>query len=489
MKKLNLKHLLLLLAFALLVVSCSKDDTKPENDEPTTPETPAVSTDNSLYSLKFTKANNSSFTTDYTSVNHGTTVYATVQEGASVSTLVPSINVHEKATVLINDVAYNHKAPTAVDFTGTVKLTVKSEQGSTRNYFVLVKDGNPSIDNKIYSFMIKHELPAVSIAVSKDEDIVYRAAYGFARKATQERATVDHLFRLASMSKQHTTFAIMHLFEAGKLSLDATVFGANGILSKYGDNMSSAAKSITVKHLLSHTSGYTVDCIFPSASKYYSKSLQERIQILVDEETVAYTPGITYKYNNTNFGILTDVVEVVSGKSLESYLKDEIYTPLGITDIYGGKNSEGARLPKEVLYYGQGGKNPYGNDVEVGIGAGGIVATPTALMKLMAHIDYATKVPDMFKKETLDIMYTPLPGVVSTSGSSYQKYALGWRCNYVDFPKWEAFHGGTLAGVCTIWARSDKNVNGVILCNSRSYNQNIDDEMWYILDDIQEMYK
>lgn len=488
MKKLNLKHLLLLLAFALLVVSCSKDSTKPDTDSDT-PETPVVSTDNSLYSLKFTKANNATFTTDYTSINQGTTVYVTVQEDANLTTLVPSISVHDKASVLINNAPYNHKTPTPVDFTKTVQLTVKSEQGSTRSYSILAKTGNPSIDNKIYNFMIKHDLPAVSIAISKDEDIIYRSAYGFAKKAGQERATVNHLFRLASMSKQHTTFAIMHLYEAGKLSLDDTVFGADGILSKYGDKMSSAAKSITIRHLLSHTSGYSVDCIFPSASKYYSKSLQERIQILVNEEPVAYTPGVTYKYNNTNFGILTDVVEVVSGKSLESYLKDEIYTPLGITDIYGGKNSEGARLPNEVMYYGQGGKNPYGNDVEVGIGAGGIVATPTALMKLMAHIDYATKVPDMFKKETLDIMYTPLPGVVSTSGSSYQKYALGWRCNYVDFPKWEAFHGGTLAGVCTIWARSDKNVNGVILCNSRSYSQNIDDEMWYILDDIQEMYK
>jgi hypothetical protein len=95
----------------------------------------------------------------------------------------------------------------------------------------------------------------------------------------------------------------------------------------------------------------------------------------------------------------------------------------------------------------------------------------------------------MFKKETLDIMYKPMENVVNTSGNPYQKYALGWRCKYTDFPNWPAFHGGTLAGVCTIWSRNVSNVNGVILCNSRSYNQDIDDEMWYLLEDFQDMYK
>ncbi len=488
MKQFNLKHLLLLMAFSLLVVACSKDDSGDNGGSNKPDEQPVLSKDNSMHSFSFTKAKNATFTTDYKPVNNGTTVYITVQEDANMTALVPTINVHDKATVLINNATYDHKNPTAVDFSKTVKITVKSESGDTKTYTVLAKAGNPSVDNRVYNFMIKHDLPGVSIALSKNEEIVYRAAFGWADKAKEERATVDHLFRLASMSKQHTAIAIMSLYEAGKLDLDDTVFGEKGILSKYGNDMSSAAKSITVKHLLSHTSGYSVDCIFPSKSIYYNKTLDERIQTLVDNETVAYTPGHTYSYNNSNFGILSMVVEVVSGKSFEQYLKEDIYTPIGISDIYGGKNSESQKIGKEVTYYGQDGKNAYGNDVENGIGAGGIIATPTALMKLMAHIDYGTKVADIFKKETLDEMYEPQQ-MFNTSGNPYQKYALGWRCKYTDFPNWENFHGGTLAGVCTIWARSKSNVNGVILCNSRSYNQSIDDEMWYLLDDFQEMYK
>ena len=106
----------------------------------------------------------------------------------------------------------------------------------------------------------------------------------------------------------------------------------------------------------------------------------------------------------------------------------------------------------------------------------------------MALLDYGTKVPDIFKKETLDRMYTPI-NVVDEDGDKADQYCLGWRTNYSNYPDWPAFHGGTLAGVCPIWARSYDNVNGVILCNSRSYNQSIDSDIWHMLEDLQEMYR
>ena len=97
--------------------------------------------------------------------------------------------------------------------------------------------------------------------------------------------------------------------------------------------------------------------------------------------------------------------------------------------------------------------------------AGGVIASTPALMQLMARIDKGTKVDDILKPETIDIMCGAKANMVSTSGQAYKKYALGWRCNYTDYPTWTAFHGGTLAGVATIWARANDNVNGVILCN------------------------
>lgn len=302
-----------MLAFSFLVVACSKEDPAPS--EPDKPEEVKKSTDNSLHSFSFAKASNAGLVSDCKPVTNGTLLYITVPEEATLSALIPSIKVHEKAKVTVNGTAFDQNAPVAVNFTKNVKIAITSESGSTKTYTVLAKNGNVNIDNRVYDFMKKHNLPGVSIAISKAEEIVYRAGYGFADKSKEERVTVDHLFRLASMSKQHAAIAIMSLYEQGLVKLDDIVFGEKGILSKYGSDMSSTAKRITVENLLNHTSGYTDDCIFPSKSMYYNKTLDERIQTLVDNASVDYIPGTTHKYNNTNFGVLSMIVEVISGKT------------------------------------------------------------------------------------------------------------------------------------------------------------------------------
>ena len=114
---------------------------------------------------------------------------------------------------------------------------------------------------------------------------------------------------------------------------------------------------------------YTMPFSKSTEVMYYNKTLDERIQTLVDNASVDYIPGTTHKYNNTNFGVLSMIVEVISGKTFEEYIKD-LYAQYDIKDICGGKNNESQKLKNEVSYYGQDGKNAYGNDVENGIGAG-----------------------------------------------------------------------------------------------------------------------
>ena len=470
-------YFLILLSLSIFLFSCSGGDDDSPNGNDVNPN------DNSLKSFSFTQSDNASLSQNCASVQNGNLFYITVPDGADLTKLVPSFIVAEGATVSINNKTIeNHK--TAADFSQTTKLVVTSQSGMARTYLILAKNGKSQIDNMVYSYMIKHDVPGVSLAISKDESLVYKAAYGFADVNKEERVTSDYMFRLASMSKQHTALAIMKLYEEGKLSMDDYVFGKDAILGKVlGDEIKdSRARQITVQHLLEHTSGYSVDNIFGGLSRYSGKSLKERMVYLLANETLAYNPGTTHSYNNFGFSALGLIVETLSGKDFETYLKEEIYSQSkeGIKNIKGGKNDEADRFSNEVVYYAQGGKNAYGNNVEVGIAAGGIIATAPDLMKLMNMIDYGTKVPDMFKKETLDLMYKP--------SAVRDRYAKGWRVNYPYIKSWEAYHGGTLAGVCPIWARNDNNVNGVILCNSRSYDMSIDDDLWYMLEDIQQMF-
>lgn len=474
----KISFLLLFAALALFMVSCSKKGT--------TPDGPTVSTDNQLRDFSFNKANNPTLTEScFGTFNYSNAYYITVPEDVDLGELVPTFTVDPKATVKINGATVTSNT-SKVNFTNTVTIEVTSESGSTRTYMILAKNGNTKIDKEIYSFMLKHDIPGVSIALSKDEEIVYQGAYGFANTQKKERVTSNHMFRLASMSKQHTAIAIMTLMEQGKLKLSDTVFGKDGLLyTAFGDNMSTLWKAITVEQLLSHTSGIMTEGFFGAGSAFSGKNQNERIATLLSQGTVV-TPGSVYDYNNSNFAILGKIVEDLSGKPFMDFLKEEVYGPIGITGIDAAKNDD--PIKGEVTHYSQNSVNPYDNNVEAGLAAGGVVASAPALMQLMAHIDYGTKVKDILSKETLDIMYEPIHNV-DTDGDAFSKYALGWRVNYPNYPDWTFFHGGTLAGVCPIWARSHDNVNGVILCNSRSYDKSIDSDMWHMLEDLQDMFR
>ncbi len=478
--KFSLKYFsCLLLAAGMILTGCSKGSTEPE--------TPEVSNDNSISNFSFKKDLNPTLpSSKYTAKSGNGVIYITVPEGVELTSLVPNFVVHPNAVVKLDGKVIKSDS-SVINFSKTQTITVIAESGASKDYHVLVRNGNPNIDNKVYAFMIDHVLPGVSVAISKDEEIIYAAGYGFSNKESKVRTTENTLFRLASMSKQHAAIAIMKLYERGLLDLDDTIFGNGGLLADmFGDNMNKSWKTMTVRDILSHSSGISTDCIFSSS---YSGTTKERVASLLTKEHPGYSIG-RFSYNNSNFGIAGLIVEHITGKGFMQFLKEEVYDPIGIYDIYGGKNKQMDKMENECIYYGQGGKNAYGNDVEAGVAAGGVIASVTALMKLMAHLDYGTKVPDIFPKEILDLMYTAKAGMYDGSNNLWDRYGLGWRVNYpaAGFDNWTSYHGGTLAGVCTIWARGKNNVNGVVLCNSRSYDQGIDDEMWEMLRDIQKMF-
>ena len=473
------KHFASLLFLAFALAGCAGGEDSIETSEAGVAR---------LSSFLFSKSDNPELITNATSVFNGDIIYITAPENIDLKNVVPSFSISSGATLTI-DGRPVESSSSACDLSNTAKIVVTSKNGkATKTYTVLAKNGNPDIDYKVYQFMTKYKVPGISVAISKDEQTVYKAGYGFAVTSTEQRVTPQTLFRLASMSKQQTTLAIMNLYEDGLLDLDDNVFGKGGILEKeFGTEVMPDVDKVTVRHLLQHTGGWGSDPIYVSSSA----TLEQRIADMVQKKALKYAPGSTYDYSNFGFCVLGKIVEALSGKDYETYLKETVHKKAGISNIFVGKNTIANRRENECQYYGQGGKNAYGNDVELSKAAGGMIASTEELMKLMAYIDYGTKVPDMLKKETLDIMYTHLPGgTVDEDGDPYIKYALGWRTEYPNYPSWATFHGGTLAGVATIWARGKNNVNGVVLCNSRSYDYDgdMDYDMWHMLVDIQAMY-
>ena len=184
-------------------------------------------------------------------------------------------------------------------------------------------------------------------------------------------------------------------------------------------------------------------------------------------------PGTKHSYFNMGFGILGKIIEKVTGKGYETYLK-EVLATAGVTDIHvGGDRSQ--RRSNEVVYYSQSGTDGYGNEMQVIAAAGGVIASVEQMMKLMFHIDGRDKIPDIIQPSTRATMLT--------ASDAYNRYALGWRLNHTFYPG-SFYHSGNLAGTASMWVMGNNGVNCVVLCNSRSYIDGFDDEMYVLLRDL-----
>ena len=534
---------------ALAIVSCSREE--PEE---------ILSDRADLISFVLSKADNPSLSADLHGIRNRNLFYMTVPEGVDLTSLKPSLTVSPGATVRINNVpvtsnvnntatgtsdynpganisdsnlsakssgsnspAGNSSDPLAsgsssdplatrsipaVDFTRVVTVEVTAENGKTLQYKLLLKNGRQEFDNLVYLFMAKYDIPGISFAFSKNEEIIYRSGLGFAITETEERTTPGHLFRLASISKQFTTLCILKLYEAGKLTLDDRVFGTGGILELEYADVTPRAAAVTIRHLLQHTSGWGNDPDPMFSSTFTGKTLDQRIRDMLGSSQAE--PGTVFTYNNMGFGILGEVIKKVSGQPYEEYLKT-VLSEAGITDIHVGKDQAGRRS-NEVVYYSQNGYNGYANPMDVIAAAGGVIASTEQMLQLLFHIDGRPIVPDIIKAETFVQMLTP--------SAIYARYALGWRRGHKFFPD-AAYHSGNLAGTAVMWvmgstpgtsstatiagnataispaatagyataispsATAGSGVNCVVLCNSRSYMTDPDgttfDDGLYIL--------
>lgn len=463
MKNFNLFRLFPIVVIATFIaVSCSKDSIL----EPTATK----SDQNELLSFSFMRSDNPLLTQDCYPYRSGTMVYMSLPQGANIASLKAQFTASPKATVKIGGTLQT-SGVSLIDYTNTLDLVVTSESGRAKTYRLLVQEGRSNIDNMVYAFMSKYAIPGISFAITKDEQIVYKSGAGFAIQETSVRTKPNHLFRLASISKQFTTLCILKLMEQGKLTLDKTIFGTGGILEKEFSNITPLAATVTIRHLLQHGGGWpkSPDPMFTST--FSGQTLDQRINYVLGCTQV--TPGTTYSYFNMGFGILGKIIEKVSGKGYEQYLK-EVLAQADITDIHvGGDRAQ--RRTNEVVYYSQDGTNGYGNEMQVIAAAGGVIASTEELMKLLFHIDGLSKVPDIISPQTRTEMLSP--------SSFYNRYGLGWMMNHTYFPG-SYYHTGNLAGTATMWVMGANGIDGVVLCNSRSYITGFDDELYGLVKDI-----
>ena len=309
------------------------------------------STQKNLLSFTFLKSLNPGLPSDIIGTIAGGNVSVIVPPGISKN-LISTFTNSDKSKVYIGSTE-QQSGITRNDFSNTLNYKVVAEDSSGITYPVSVtQDAFTELDNLIKDVMSQNGIPGFSIAIVKNEKLVYVNTYGYADKENLELVKPNSLFRIASISKPITGIAILKLLEEGKLSLNQTVFGANGVLGNdYGVPPPGSKKDqITIKHLLDHTSGWTNEPTDPMAYNL-SWSFKELITDMVLNRPLKNNPGDIYYYLNFGYCVLGRVIEKITGMSYEQYVKSQVLAPCGITAMKIGGNTLSDRFPDEVKYY------------------------------------------------------------------------------------------------------------------------------------------
>tara|TARA_B100000959_G_scaffold258781_1_gene293922 strand:+ start:36 stop:1247 length:1212 start_codon:yes stop_codon:yes gene_type:complete len=219
------------------------------------------------------------------------------------------------------------------------------------------------IDELITKDIEENKIPGAVVLVGNEKEIVFQRAYGTKNPETNEKYKVDDIFRIASMTKAITSIAVLKLWEDGKIGLDDPIekyipeFKNVEILESFSKEDTSytsiaRTKKITIRQLLTHTSGIgygfidgnqSIKAIYHKKKQSFMKNgvlcfCDEDVTIGQTIENLAdvplhHEPGERFTYG-IGLDVLGYMIEIISGKKLDKFFRDEIFTPLEMNDTY-----------------------------------------------------------------------------------------------------------------------------------------------------------
>lgn len=291
-----------------------------------------------------------------------------------------------------------------------------------------------------------------NVLIAKGKNIIYQKSFGYGIKEKNILLNDSSIFQLASVSKVITGVATLLLYEQGKLKLETKV---SDILADF------PYKDVTVKHLLSHRSGlpnYTYFCGEFLSDSICSLSNQNMLDIMIKHKPKAYlNPGLRFNYCNTNYALLALIVEKISQKSYATFLKEELFTPLGMNHSYTALNIDSTKE-----YITRGYTMKYGcvaNDRYDGVVGDKGIYTTTYDLFLLSTALYQHK---LLANTTQELAFSPHSKEVKT-----HNYGYGWRMRNMNDSAKEVFHNGWWHGYRTSFHRRLKDSLTVIVLSNR----------------------
>ena len=318
------------------------------------------------------------------------------------------------------------------------------------------------LDKKITTYMRRWQMKGASLAITRNDSLVYAKGYGWADEDLSIGMEPGHILRMASVSKLITAAGIMVLQDRDSLTIRDTVFGPRGILN---DSIFTSLirhkdyKKITVEHLLRHQAGFGRDPLFSSRDVKHQLRL-DRVPVAEDFYSVVlnrrlrFQPGSWQQYSNLGYLLLSEIIEKVSGMPYEEFIKTQVLEPAGCFDMHIAGSYYEDKKPNEVRYYTHEGDGKFieeytdsgimvercygGNNIPLLQGAGAWCGSPIEIARLVASIDGSPEVPDIISPEAVAEM---------TGYYDKDTFSLGWNDTH---PEKGWTRTGTLSGTCAL---------------------------------------
>ena len=307
------------------------------------------------------------------------------------------------------------------------------------------------VDDYIKSLMQRQHLPGLSLVVIKDHKIAKVQGYGLANIELNVPVTPETVFKIGSVSKQFIATGIMLLAQEGKLKLDDNI-------NIYLDGAPDTWKPITIRHLLTHTSG-----IVREAPGFDPLKIQNDADVIKTayELPLRFTPGEKYEYCNVGYFTLAEIIRKVSGKPWGEYLSERLFKPLGmnatrttdmrdlVTHRANGYRWSNGKFENSAIYLAL---RP----------SGAFLSTVLDLAKW----EEALANEKVLKHAELDQMWTP----VKLNNGKTEAYGFGWQLDDVRGHKL-VNHGGSLPGFRAEFSRYvDDKLTVIVLTNGDNAN-------------------
>ncbi|HEX6126654.1 MAG TPA: serine hydrolase [Pyrinomonadaceae bacterium] len=301
----------------------------------------------------------------------------------------------------------------------------------------------------------KNDMPGVAVSIVKDGKLVYKRGLGMANLDHDVPNSPTTLFNVASVSKAFTAASVVLLSQQGKLSLDDDI-------RKYVPELPQYSDTITIRHLLHHTSGirdYGPLVRFAGLATDSDYDEKFILKTLARQKNISFKPGSKYSYSNSGYFLLGVIVARVSGKSLRAFADENIFKPLGMKNTrFDDNRFEIVKNRAHGYMVGPGNSIRARSTLDTLVGDGGILTTVEDLY-LWDQNFYDPKVGG---KEMIALLTTP---ATLNSGEKIT-YAFGmWSSKYKGLKK--VTHSGNVSGFrAQLVAFPDQRFSVIVLSNN-----------------------